>query len=86
MARFPSNRISMLHFADEIELVPFDQPLPIPEGMSPITHVESADNSPSTPISSGFITSSSDSLLRSGAFGYSNPLRRNLLPLFHPAA
>ena len=86
MARFPSNRISMLHFADEIELVPFDQPLPIPEGMSPITRVESSDNGPSAPTKGWVMASSSDSVLRSVAFGHSNPLRRNLLPLFHPAA
>jgi len=86
MARFPSNRISMLHFADEIELVPFDQPLPIPEGMSPITHVELSDNGTSAPTKGRVMASSSDSILGPGVCGYSNPLRQNHPPLFHPAA
>ncbi len=86
MARFLSPRISMLHFADEIELVPFDQPLQIPQGMSPIPRAQSPVNGHSNTPTAGVLTSAADIELTSDVHGYSTRLRRHPLPLFHPAA
>lgn len=65
----------MLRFADEIELVPFDQPLLLPEGMSPIRHAHQVEAM--TP---------DDSVKAPGVHAHISPFESPLIPLFHPAA
>lgn len=86
MARFALPRISMLHFADEIELVPFDQPLQIPEGMSPIGRTPASGNNITTLAHAAVSNASNESELTSGVGDCSAGIRSHLLPLFNPAA
>jgi hypothetical protein len=76
----------MLQFADEIELVPFDQPLQIPEGMSPIGRTAASGNNITTPAHTAVSNASNESKLTSAVRDCSAGIRGHLLPLFNPAA
>lgn len=86
MPRYPSPQISLLRFADEIELVPFDQPLQLSEGMFPVGRTPSTKNETSSPAYDGAMNSSAKSESSPVVSDYSSPFRAHILPLFNPAA
>jgi len=75
----------MLLFADEIELVPFDQPLQLPEGMSPIGRAPSDEASAPHPARVGESASAQNSLA-SVVCEQLTPFYSHRTPLFNPAA